>query len=408
MTLMGAEDVRAAGNRMCEAASSMQSAASSIDFALTQFVQRFIEQVDRIEAAMRRGEDQVVTGRDTESAFEGWAVLELMGHRRIGGRVREQEIAGTKMLRVDIPGDGPEDYATQFYGGSAIYCLTPTTEEMARAAAKASRPEPVTRWELPKPAEKSRAERGLCDGYDQSCVLAIGHKGECVDELADIEKCDGCGRQDTTVLFRTLADATLCEDCAKPDDTQASVPAPVSHDASTCGGSGECGRCAAADEGPARCRGSSPDGCTLDAPHSGACVPPAPAPADPAPDVEAARRRVKDCTKCLHPAAFEGHTCQPGDVDLVRESDAKAKATEPTVCSKCDGERQVADTDDEEPWSAWASLPQGSDAAVRMGLVKPKPCPKCCSAAPPDLRCPRSESCIKGAGHDGRCDEIEF
>src|SRR5262245_4954119 len=35
--------------------------------------------------------------------FEGWAVLELMGHRRLGGYLREVSIAGAGMLRIDIP-----------------------------------------------------------------------------------------------------------------------------------------------------------------------------------------------------------------------------------------------------------------------------------------------------------------
>jgi hypothetical protein len=47
------------------------------------------------------------------------------------------------------------------------------------------------------------------------------------------------------------------------------------------------------------------------------------------------------------------------------------------TCQTCDGCGQVADTDDQEPWSMWESLPPGSDIAVRLGLVKPIPCPTC-------------------------------
>ena len=46
-------------------------------------------------------------------------------------------------------------------------------------------------------------------------------------------------------------------------------------------------------------------------------------------------------------------------------------------CGKCDGCGKVADTDDQEPWTAWLNLPLGSSAAVVMGLVKPIPCPTC-------------------------------
>lgn len=49
--------------------------------------------------------------------------------------------------------------------------------------------------------------------------------------------------------------------------------------------------------------------------------------------------------------------------------------TEP--CPKCQGDKQIANSDDGEPWSAWANLPPGSDLAVRAGLVRPITCPEC-------------------------------
>src|SRR3990167_3140568 len=69
------------------------------------------------------------------SVFEGWAILELIGHRRLAGYVREQELAGTSFVRLDVPGAGGEDVATQFYAPHAVYCLPPTTEELARQVA---------------------------------------------------------------------------------------------------------------------------------------------------------------------------------------------------------------------------------------------------------------------------------
>ena len=50
-------------------------------------------------------------------------------------------------------------------------------------------------------------------------------------------------------------------------------------------------------------------------------------------------------------------------------------------CERCDGCGQIADSDEGEPWTAWTSLPPGSDLAVRMGLVKPIPCPDCTGPA---------------------------
>jgi len=51
--------------------------------------------------------------------------------------------------------------------------------------------------------------------------------------------------------------------------------------------------------------------------------------------------------------------------------------TEPPTCGKCDGCGQVADTADQEPWTAWTSLPLSSSAAVIAGVVKPITCPAC-------------------------------
>lgn len=87
----------------------------------------------------------MATAIEDKQTFSEWAVLELMGHRKLAGKVTEATIAGHGLIRLDIP-DGP----TQFYSPSSIYCLTPVSEETARAFAKAHIPEPVTRWELPQ------------------------------------------------------------------------------------------------------------------------------------------------------------------------------------------------------------------------------------------------------------------
>jgi hypothetical protein len=65
--------------------------------------------------------------------------------------VSEQEIAGAGMLRIDVPAEGGPP-PTQFYSPSSVYCITPTTKEIARGVPRSSRPEPVHRWELPPAA----------------------------------------------------------------------------------------------------------------------------------------------------------------------------------------------------------------------------------------------------------------
>lgn len=95
--------------------------------------------------------------------FPCWAILELMGHRRLAGMVTEQEVAGHGFIRIDVPArDGKDLIATQFYSPGSVYCMTPTTEEIARRVAASCQPEPVHRWELPEP-ERRPADMPLED-----------------------------------------------------------------------------------------------------------------------------------------------------------------------------------------------------------------------------------------------------
>jgi hypothetical protein len=99
--------------------------------------------------------------------FRGWVILELMGHRRLGGYLQEVEIAGDGFLRIDVPSrDGNGMVASQLYSPKAVYCITPTTEELAKAVAASSQPEPVHRWELPAPKRSVEAGDANDDGGD--------------------------------------------------------------------------------------------------------------------------------------------------------------------------------------------------------------------------------------------------
>jgi hypothetical protein len=107
-----------------------------------------------------------------DAIFEGWAILELMGHRRLAGYVQEATIAGGAFIRIDVAeaeiddipevlqNTAPNDAtATQFYSPAAVYCITPTTERIARAVARGNKPAPVQRWELePAPVFAGRDE----------------------------------------------------------------------------------------------------------------------------------------------------------------------------------------------------------------------------------------------------------
>lgn len=92
----------------------------------------------------------------SDNVFDTWAILELMGHRRMAGYLTEVQVGGSSFIRIDLPADLPgventeSDFgATQLYSPSAVYCITPCTEDTARKVAVLNRPAPVQRWELP-------------------------------------------------------------------------------------------------------------------------------------------------------------------------------------------------------------------------------------------------------------------
>lgn len=64
-----------------------------------------------------------------QESYEGWTLVEQLGHKRLAGYVRSVEIAGAGMLRVDVPTEPP---LTQYLNPTSIYALTPITEDVAR------------------------------------------------------------------------------------------------------------------------------------------------------------------------------------------------------------------------------------------------------------------------------------
>jgi hypothetical protein len=92
-------------------------------------------------------EQEPMTEKNQET-FDQWAVVEVFGHKRVAGRVTEATIGGQSFVRVDVPGTDNVLAFTQFYGQGSIYCLTPTTEEIAREVARYSSIEPITPFEL--------------------------------------------------------------------------------------------------------------------------------------------------------------------------------------------------------------------------------------------------------------------
>jgi hypothetical protein len=85
---------------------------------------------------------------ETLEKFESWVIVELFGHSQIAGRCSEQNIAGTNMLRIDVPETDKNPPFTRFLGHGAIYAINPVTEEVARSWAKSLQVQPITTWDV--------------------------------------------------------------------------------------------------------------------------------------------------------------------------------------------------------------------------------------------------------------------
>jgi len=91
-----------------------------------------------------------------ENKFEAWAIIELFGHNQIAGKCTEQNIAGSNMLRVDVPETDEQPPFTRFLGSGAIYAINPVTEEIARHWAKSLQVSPVNAWDIHQYIKKQK------------------------------------------------------------------------------------------------------------------------------------------------------------------------------------------------------------------------------------------------------------
>lgn len=67
---------------------------------------------------------------NVNAAFEGWCVVELLGHRVRYGRASEVTMFGEAFVKIEIPSEPP---AVEFYSGKALYGIRPASEEAIRA-----------------------------------------------------------------------------------------------------------------------------------------------------------------------------------------------------------------------------------------------------------------------------------
>lgn len=108
----------------------------------------------------------------TDPGDVGWAKVELMGHKVLYGYMREQQVFGRAMVRIDCPGrdhppegnpDGPFAYSTVF-SPDALYSYSPIGAAVCVAAAGKNNQPPVTRYDLPAPVFRAAIGPAEIDG----------------------------------------------------------------------------------------------------------------------------------------------------------------------------------------------------------------------------------------------------
>lgn len=88
--------------------------------------------------------------------FETPALIELFGHTRMAGTVKEQTIGGATFVRVDVPETSGQGKFTRFLNPSAIYAINPITEEMMQHLAEDMQVAPISVWDIRKVVENEK------------------------------------------------------------------------------------------------------------------------------------------------------------------------------------------------------------------------------------------------------------
>ena len=78
-----------------------------------------------------------------EDRFDVWAIVEMLGHKILAGRVTEHVVAGQAFIRVDVPETPQEAAFSKLLGPGSIYAISPCSQELARAAAARLHAEPI-------------------------------------------------------------------------------------------------------------------------------------------------------------------------------------------------------------------------------------------------------------------------
>ena len=110
-----------------------------------------------------------MTTENKQASFEGWALVEMMGHRREIGYVTTENYGAAALFRIDTPGLPEREYTLEhpeyasgtwapagsvvrrpesparsvLIGPGSVYALNPCTEEVARIAIDSKQTRPL-------------------------------------------------------------------------------------------------------------------------------------------------------------------------------------------------------------------------------------------------------------------------
>jgi hypothetical protein len=109
--------------------------------------------------------------------FNCWCIVELFGHAKIAGRCTEQNIAGTNMLRVDVPETDKAPGFTRFFGSAAIYAINPVDETTCKHVAGQLQVRPIEAWNVSEVLKKYQQQLALGEA-----MAAVHNQGLGEDE----------------------------------------------------------------------------------------------------------------------------------------------------------------------------------------------------------------------------------
>jgi hypothetical protein len=105
-----------------------------------------------------------------DDTVSNWGIVELMGRKIVAGLISKSVLLGPPMLRVDVPATSAFGEFTQFYGETAIYCVTFVSEQVARLTAEQNKVNPVSVY-VPDLITREQHEKMLKSYSDQIEIL---------------------------------------------------------------------------------------------------------------------------------------------------------------------------------------------------------------------------------------------